>query len=230
MLGFIATLKHADMVGVNPEFAHIRTEEYALFRTGKIAAWVKEFGLEVIGILDYSNPDYSSRGKFVSQTPVAGGIPPFYVASAQYFPPDNPADFARYARATVQHYARDAVAYEVWNEENEGWRFWPPREDPAAYARLLCATYPQVKAVDPQATVLFGGVFFPGVADQPGTSGPDFLQQAYQADPQLGRCYDAMAYHPYPYPFTAPELDVPVRGSVLSAADQMLSATSNLMR
>ena len=24
----------------------------------------------------------------------------------------------------------------------------------------------------------------------------------------LGRCFDVMAYHPYPYPFTAPELDV----------------------
>src|SRR5436305_725954 len=44
---------------------------------------------------------------------------------------------------------------------------------------------------------------------------------AYGANPKLGRCYDVMAYHPYPYPFTAPELDVPVRGSVLAAADAM---------
>ena len=182
---------------------------------------IRQAGLKLIGILDYSNPDYSSRGRYVSMTPLAGGIPPFYVANAQYYPPDNPADFARYARATAQHFAGDAIAFEVWNEENEGWRFWPPREDPAAYARLLCATYPQVKEADPGAAVLFGGVFFPAVADQPGTSGPDFVAQSYQADPQLGRCYDAMAYHPYPYPFTAPELDVPVRGSVLSAADQM---------
>lgn len=55
-------------------------------------------------------------------------------------------------------------------------------------------------------------------------SGPDFVSAAYQADPNLGRCFDALAYHPYPYPFTAPELDVPVRGSVLSAADGMRAA------
>jgi hypothetical protein len=182
---------------------------------------IRQAGLKFIGILDYGNPDYSSRGKYVSLTPLDGGLPPFGTGSASSYPPDNPADFARYARATAQHYAGDAVAWEVWNEENEGWRFWPPREDPAAYARLLCSAYPQVKSADPQTPVLFGGVFFPGVANEPGTSGPDFVAQAYQADPQLGRCYDALAYHPYPYPFTAPELDVPVRGSVLSAADQM---------
>lgn len=39
-----------DFEAVNPELAHIRTEEYALFRTEKIKDWVKEFGIEVIGM------------------------------------------------------------------------------------------------------------------------------------------------------------------------------------
>lgn len=39
-----------DFEVINPEKAYIRTEEYGLFRTGKIAAWVKEFGLDVIGM------------------------------------------------------------------------------------------------------------------------------------------------------------------------------------
>src|SRR5205085_6742005 len=55
-------------------------------------------------------------------------------------------------------------------------------------------------------------------------SGPDFVSAAYASDPALGSCFDAMAYHPYPYPFTAPELDVPIRGSVLAAADGMRAA------
>lgn len=123
--------------------------------------------------------------------------------------------------ATVRHFAGRVVGWEVWNEENEGYRFWEPREDPAAYGRLLCAAHAAVRAVDPRAPVVFGGVFFPAVAGAPGTSGPDFVRAAYDAVPGLGRCFDVLAYHPYAYPFTAPELDVPARGSVLSAADEM---------
>jgi predicted glycoside hydrolase/deacetylase ChbG (UPF0249 family) len=39
-----------DFEVVEPEYAPIRTEEYALFRTGKIKEWVKEFGIELIGM------------------------------------------------------------------------------------------------------------------------------------------------------------------------------------
>jgi hypothetical protein len=195
-----------DFSGLDPEISAIRAA-----------------GMKIIGILDYGNPDYSQLGRLAAMSPLAGGLPPFAVGSAQYFPPDNPADFARYAAASVTHYRGDAVAWEVWNEENEGWRFWPPHEDAAAYARLLCATYPAVKSADPGSPVLFGGVFFPAVAGLPGTSGPDFVAQAYAADPNVGRCFDALAYHPYAYPFTAPELDLPVRGSVIGAADAMRS-------
>jgi hypothetical protein len=196
--------------------------DYDFAATDREVKAITGAGLRVIGILDYGHPDYSRLGAFLGGTPIGGGVPPFYVANAQYFPPDDPADFARYARVAAHHYRDKAIAWEVWNEQNEGWRFWPPREDPAAYARLLCATYGAVKAVTPPHTpVLFGGVFVPAVAGQPGMSGPEFLQASYDANPGLGHCYDALAYHPYPYPFTAPELDVPVRGSVLSAADQM---------
>ena len=34
---------------VEPEEAHIRTEEYALFRTPQIAKWLQQYGLDAIG-------------------------------------------------------------------------------------------------------------------------------------------------------------------------------------
>jgi len=183
---------------------------------------IRRAGLEVIGILAYGHADYAASSSTVGQTPLGGeGIPPFALGASRSYPPDDPADFAAYAQATASHYGDEVMAWEVWNEENQGYRFWAPREDPAAYARLLCATHPVLKDVDPETPVVFGGVFFAAVAGQPGTSGPDFVQAAYGAEPGLGRCYDVMAYHPYAYPFTAPELDVPIRGSVLSAADTM---------
>jgi predicted glycoside hydrolase/deacetylase ChbG (UPF0249 family) len=39
-----------DFEAVEPEAAHIRSEEYALFRTGRIAEWVKEHGIALIGM------------------------------------------------------------------------------------------------------------------------------------------------------------------------------------
>jgi hypothetical protein len=188
---------------------------------GHVAA-IKGAGLKVIGVLAYGHPDYSTVGGVVETTPIAGGLPPLGTGGAHLFPPDDPDDFARFAAAVAQHYGDEVIAWEVWNEENAGVRFWPPREDPAAYAELLCRAHEALKQVDPNTPVLFGGVFFPGLPGAVGvTSGPDFVDAAYRARPGLGSCSDAVAYHPYPYPFTSPEVEVPLRGSVLSAYEQM---------
>jgi hypothetical protein len=186
----------------------------------EIAA-IRAAGLRVIGLLGYGHPRYSSAGGAIDPTPAAGGVPPFGIGSSRYFPPDRPEPFARFAEEAARHYGAEIMAWEIWNEENLGWRFWSPHEDPAAYGRLLCASAAALRRVDRGRPVVFGGVFFPAVADLPHPSGPEFLDAAYRADPRLGRCFDAVAYHPYAYPFTAPEVDVPIRGSVLSAAGQM---------
>jgi predicted glycoside hydrolase/deacetylase ChbG (UPF0249 family) len=39
-----------DFEVIAPDSAHIRTEEYTLFRTSRIGEWVKEFRLEIIGM------------------------------------------------------------------------------------------------------------------------------------------------------------------------------------
>lgn len=186
---------------------------------------IRRAGLKVIGLLAYGHPDYSRAGAAAVAAGAGGGLPPFGVGAAHLYPPDDPADFARYAAATARHFGREVIAWEVWNEQNEGWRFWPPREDPAAYGRLLCAAHDALRAVDPRTPVLFGGVFYPGVTPGlPGMSGPQFVRSAYSANPDLGRCYEILAYHPYPYPFTAPEARVPIRGSVPDARRGMLEA------
>lgn len=215
-----------DISWVNVEPAGPPLGDYDFAERDREIEAITRAGLKVIGLLGYGHPDYSSLGGTVDRSPTRGdGIPPFYVGSDSYFPADEPADFARYAAATAAHYGDEVIAWEVWNEQNEGWRFWAPREDPPAYARLLCATHRAVKAVDPATPVIYGGVFFPALpGGLPGMSGPDFVRATYAADPGLGGCFDALAYHPYPYPFTAPELDVPTRGSVLSAAGEMRAA------
>ncbi len=183
-------------------------------------ALIRRAGLRVIALLGYGHPRHSAAGGALAATPASGGVPPLGLGSARHFPPDDPEPFARFAQAAARHLGPEVMAWEVWNEQNVGWRFWLPREDPAAYARLLCATRTAIRRVE-RTPVVFGGVFVTAVSDQPHMSGPEFVERAYRAIPRLGRCFDALAYHPYPYPFTAPELDAPVRGSVLAAAEAM---------
>ena len=49
------------------------------------------------------------------------------------------------------------VDYEMWNEADDS-TFWPNGPQPAAYAALIRAAYPAIKAADPGATVLVGGL------------------------------------------------------------------------
>jgi hypothetical protein len=189
-------------------------------------------GLEPEIILDYGNTLYSRRGRLAEQLGFTG-IPPFAIGAPVYFPPDSPQPFARWAAAVASRYRQHVRLLEVWNEENLGWRFWEPHEDPAAYAALLKATYRAVKTVAPEDQVALGGTFYPAIdttsaaadgipvptataADEialPHQGTLDFLAHAFAAQPDLGRYFDAVAYHPYHFPYMAPEVDIPIEGS-----------------
>jgi len=72
-------------------------------------------------------------------------------------PPANPHDYAAFVGALAQRFGTLVSAYEIWNEEDApGW--WVGGPNPAAYAQLLEATYPVVKAANPHATVVLGGL------------------------------------------------------------------------
>ncbi len=182
---------------------------------------IRRAGLKVLGILAYGHPDYSRAGGDAyrrGQKPA----PPFGIGDPQYYPPDDPASFARFASDVAKRYREDVMGWEVWNEENGGWRFWEPQEDPAAYGRLLCAARKSLRRVDPDAPVSLGGMFFPPLGGILGTGAVKFLGQVLDAGgSSVARCFDAVAYHPYPYPFTSPEARVRDRGSVIDAADQL---------
>lgn len=72
-------------------------------------------------------------------------------------PPANDADYASFAQALARHWGSRVAAYEIWNEEDAS-RWWSGGPNPAAYAALLRATYPAVKAAEPNATVVLGGL------------------------------------------------------------------------
>lgn len=95
-------------------------------------------------------------------------------------------DYADFFSAIVKRYAPKGVhAYEVWNEPNYS-RFWPSGPSAADYVTMLKAAYPAIKAADPSAVVLTGGV---------SRSDYNFVQQMYAAGAK--GYFDAIAIHPY---------------------------------
>src|SRR4051794_39530987 len=91
-------------------------------------------------------------------------------------PPQDPADYARFIKAMAERYRGKVGAWEVWNEENFQ-QFWTTGPNAARYAALLKAAYPAVKAGDPGATVVFGGLSLNDYA---------YVEAAYAAEPNLG--------------------------------------------
>jgi hypothetical protein len=72
-------------------------------------------------------------------------------------PPQNPSDYAAFVGAMAKRFAGKVAAWEIWNEEDDS-LWWAPGPDPAAYAALLRAAYPAIKAGDPKAKVIVGGL------------------------------------------------------------------------
>jgi hypothetical protein len=189
---------------------------------------VVQQGFSPLVILDYGNPLYSRRGAAVRASRVPGA-PPFGIPDANLFPPDNPGPFAAWAKALAQRYRGAVSMFEVWNEENLGWRFWEPHEDPAAYGALLKAAYKAVKSIAPEDQVAFGGTFYPAIdSHAKGVPAPlrypapfgiphqgtlQFVDNALTADPTLGAYFDALAYHPYHFPYAAPDVDITLEGT-----------------
>jgi hypothetical protein len=111
--------------------------------------------------------------------------------------PADPAAFGQFAAMVAQRYAPEGVQdYEIWNEPNNT-VFWQPAPNPAVYVQVLQASYTDIKAVDPSALVITGGL-----APENNASGDineiTFLQDMY-ADGAEGY-FDALGDHPYSYP------------------------------
>jgi hypothetical protein len=169
------------------------------------AAWdaatraVIDAGMQVIGIIDYCPPWAN------------GGNGPFT-------PPANMSDYAAFCVFLATRYGPMGVHHwEIWNEEN-GSTFWAT-PDPVVYTGMLAAAYPALKAADPEAFVILGGMATFGT-DGVNYNARDFLSGIYAAG---GRNYfDGVGFHPYCYP------DIPgtVNGDNWT---QMYETTPNLL-
>ena len=103
------------------------------------------------------------------------------------YPPRDPNDYARMAAFVARRYRGQLAAFEAWNEiDHNAEYYWAGPDKPARYAALMRATYPAMKAADPNLPVLAGSL----VGHRGG-----FLRELY-AHGWRG-FYDGIAIHVY---------------------------------
>jgi hypothetical protein len=112
-------------------------------------------------------------------------------------PPDDTADFARFMEVLAERYKGQVAAYEIWNEPNLNYEWGYLEPDPAGYTAMLKAAYQAVKAVDPDAVVISGGLATTGEGSPTATGDLEFLQGMYDAGAQ--GYFDALGSHPYAF-------------------------------
>ncbi len=119
------------------------------------------------------------------------------------------AEFAEFVAAVVERYDGDGISdapgspvvtyWEIYNEPDssvniidyEGWG-----EYGAQYAQMLAAVYPAVKAANPDASVLLGGLAYDNFYDKGGNFIRSFLDDVLKAGG--GAYFDVMNIHAYP--------------------------------
>lgn len=163
------------------------------------------YHFKMLGILDYS-PAWAATSTCT--------------AAPRFCAPANPAQYATYAAAAATHYAPMGVhAWEIWNEPNLASN-WGPAANGASYEQFLKAAYVAIKAVDPTATVISGGLSPAGTDSQGDVAPVTFLQQMYAAGAQP--YMDGVGFHPYSFPA------MPLNYFGWNAWSQMYSTTPSI--
>lgn len=116
------------------------------------------------------------------------------------YPPANLADYADFAGAAAARYRDHVRVWELGNEPNHA-TGWMPKPDPARYAQLMALTYRAIKASDPGAVVLTGGLGGEK-SDSTRIPGDVFVANLYELG--AGASFDGVSFHPYTYPYSPP--------------------------
>ena len=146
--------------------------EYDFSAYDGLAAALEKNGLKAYFILDYGNPLYADPGDQHPFTSRAGTE-------------EFRAAYARWAAATVAHFAGRGYLFELWNEPNhEG--FWKPKPNAADYAAMAKGACVEIQKVAPKEALV-----------GPATSTIDlpFIEECFRVG--LLEHWAAVSVHPY---------------------------------
>ena len=132
--------------------------------------------------------------------------------NSAWVPPIHTADYAGFIGKLARRYAGRVAAWEVWNDPDQA-RSWLPKPNAAGYARLLRDASRAIRAADPSATVIAGGVSFDQTA---------YVQALYAHE--ANGTFDVLAVHP------AMSMLAPDAGDGSSSLTTTLDAFHSLLR
>ncbi|MCD6344150.1 MAG: hypothetical protein J7M17_00890 [Anaerolineae bacterium] len=182
-------------------------------------------GLDIVGILG-STPEWAAdpsctataarpvRDGFHPQWEGATGWPYHCPPETRYEPwtgPGSANDWGNYVYQVVSHFRGRVAVWEIWNEPDVGY-FWAGTR--YAYAQMLKVGYQAVKAADPDATVLFGGLAYWG-----NTGFYTAVLDVLAADPASAAhnyYFDVMSLHLYASVYQTHEIATSVMQNVSS--------------
>ncbi len=148
-----------------------------------VYAAIQAQGMTPVGVIDFT-PSWARESR---------------CTDSKMCPPASAAAYGQFAAAAAARYAPyGAHDWEIWNEPNISYRFHPAAS-PAIYVPMLKAAYTDIKAVQPNDTVISGGPA-PSETDSTNYSPVDWIKALY-ADGAKGY-FDAVAAHPYTYPYS----------------------------
>lgn len=95
---------------------------------------------------------------------------------------------------------RPIRTWQIWNEQN--FKYFVARPNPVEYGKLVKLSYPAIKAADPGAQIVLGGMFarpIEALARGPKQAyfATDFLEGMYRSTPGIKGKFQGVALHPY---------------------------------
>jgi hypothetical protein len=177
-------------------------------------------------------PDWSTVDPLVAGAATAGiGILPFVYGAPSWAVPVDPrwsspknlpvrtstqrTGWQAFLAAVVQRYGPQGTfwtenpavprsplrTWQIWNEQN--FKYFVAKPNPVEYGKLLKLSATTIKAADPGAKLVLGGMFArPGEAvhnfkPPQAYFAADFLQQMYEKTPGIKTKFQGVALHPY---------------------------------
>jgi polysaccharide biosynthesis protein PslG len=158
---------------------HSSRTSYDWSSIDRVVDTAKQFGINNLGIIDYS-PKWAAGPS----------------CDVECTPTDTKA-FGAFAWQVAARYKGRIDYFEIWNEPNTSLKITPYTN---TYAELLKEAYTQIKLANPNATVISGGLAASADESAGNTSPITFVKTLYTLG--ANKYFDALALHPYSFPAT----------------------------